>query len=431
MIKNLIPKSEFSQNLLTLMTGTTLAQAIPIAISPILTRIYTPADLGVYALFIAITSILGSVANGRYELAIMLPDKDEDALNLLALGFIISSSLSLIILTLVILFNKTFAGYLGNDDIAFWLYFVPITIFLNGLWNVLNYYNNRTKNYKNLRDAHIIRSLVSAVVNLVVGFLKNGAAGLVSGEVFSRLISNYSLLKNTLKKRQVISAVTLKQMIFMARRYKNFPIISLPSSFISTLYPHLFSVSLSSLYNVSVLGHFYMAQRVLGIPITLLSASVGQVFFQSAVQEKVQTGQARVIFKSTVKKLLIITIPFFVVLYFIIEDLFAFVFSDDWRIAGTYSKLLIPVFAIRLVSSPVSMINTVFEKQIYGLIISIVLLVSYISVVFSSLYLGWDPEQTLSVLSAVLFTEYCIFLLHYYLLSGGDYISMFISKASK
>ena len=78
------PKSEFSRNILTLMTGTIIAQAIPIAISPILTRIYRPEDFGLYAIFVAIITILGSVASGRYELAIMLPKKDEDAINIFA-----------------------------------------------------------------------------------------------------------------------------------------------------------------------------------------------------------------------------------------------------------------------------------------------------------------------------------------------------------
>ena len=73
MLNKLKPKSEFSKNVLTLMTGATIAQAIPIAISPILTRIYTPEDFGIFALFIAITTIFGTIANGRYELAIMLP----------------------------------------------------------------------------------------------------------------------------------------------------------------------------------------------------------------------------------------------------------------------------------------------------------------------------------------------------------------------
>ena len=76
MLKRFKPKSEFNRNILTLMTGTTIAQAIPIAISPILTRIYTPEDFGIFAIFLAITLIIGSIANGRYELAIMIPKKD-------------------------------------------------------------------------------------------------------------------------------------------------------------------------------------------------------------------------------------------------------------------------------------------------------------------------------------------------------------------
>ena len=113
MIKSLKPKSEFSRNVFTLMTGTTIAQAIPIAISPILTRIYTPEDFGLLALFLAITIIIGSIANGRYELAIMLPEKDEDAINISALGFIISSSMSLILLILVFFFNDYFVNVIA------------------------------------------------------------------------------------------------------------------------------------------------------------------------------------------------------------------------------------------------------------------------------------------------------------------------------
>ena len=126
MLNKLKPKSEFSKNVLTLMTGTTIAQAIPIAISPILTRIYTPEDFGVLALFVAITTIFGTIANARYELAIMLPKKDEDAINIFALGFIITCFISLILLILVLVFNDYFTKLLGNDEISFWLYFVPI-----------------------------------------------------------------------------------------------------------------------------------------------------------------------------------------------------------------------------------------------------------------------------------------------------------------
>jgi len=199
MLTKLKSKSEFSKNVLTLMTGTTIAQAIPIAISPILTRIYTPEDFGLLALFVAITAIFGSIVNGRYELAIMLPKKDEDAINIFALGFIIVSCVSLVLLVLAVVFNDYFTKLLNNNEISLWLYFVPIAVFFTGIWNILNYFNNRKKQYKDIAKATIIKSIVTAIVQLSVGFIKQGATGLVSGQLLSQLFANTKLLSKISK----------------------------------------------------------------------------------------------------------------------------------------------------------------------------------------------------------------------------------------
>ena len=124
MIKKILKKfkiklsgSEFSRNVLILMTGTTVAQSIPILISPILTRLYSPEDFGLFALFLGIVSILGSIANGRYEIAIMLPKKDEDAINISVLSFLISFVFSIVLLLIVIFFSDFIVSILGNEEI--------------------------------------------------------------------------------------------------------------------------------------------------------------------------------------------------------------------------------------------------------------------------------------------------------------------------
>ena len=124
-IKRLKPRSEFSRNVLTLLTGTTIAQAIPIAVTPILTRLYTPEEFGLLALFIAITAILGSISNGRYELAIMLPHSDEDAINIAALALLITIVFSIILLVPAVLINAQIAELLGTTDIKVWIYLIP------------------------------------------------------------------------------------------------------------------------------------------------------------------------------------------------------------------------------------------------------------------------------------------------------------------
>src|SRR6056300_1116690 len=91
--------SEFNRSVFTLMIGSTLAQAIPIAITPVLTRLYTPEDFGLLALFIAMISILSSIVNGQYEQAIILPKKEEDAINIAALSLLIAICFSILLLT--------------------------------------------------------------------------------------------------------------------------------------------------------------------------------------------------------------------------------------------------------------------------------------------------------------------------------------------
>ena len=117
MLKGLKPKSEFSRNVLTLMTGTTIAQAIPIAVSPILTRLYTPEEFGVLAIFISITAIFASIINGRYELAIGLPDSDDDAINIAAIGMLITVLVSITSLIIIYVFNIDITNFFDNDDL--------------------------------------------------------------------------------------------------------------------------------------------------------------------------------------------------------------------------------------------------------------------------------------------------------------------------
>jgi O-antigen/teichoic acid export membrane protein len=398
MIQRHKPLSEFNRNVLTLMTGTTIAQAIPIAISPILTRIYTPEDFGVLALFVAITSIFGSIANGRYELAIMLPKKDEDAINIFAVGFIITFSMSFILLVLVILFNEQITQLLKNDEISVWLYFVPIAVFFTGLYNILKYFNNRKKYYKDLANATIIKSIITAIIQLGLGSLKGGVSGLISGQLISQITANTKLFNNIIKDKLLISNVSKKKIISLAKRYNNFPKFSLWGILSNTLSQHFTNILISSFYSIATLGFYSLVQRLLGIPSILIGNSIGEVFFQEAIKEKQQTGRVINTFNSTVKKLIILGVPSFCLLFFIVEDLFAYVFGEEWRVAGFYAVILIPFYLIRFIVAPVSNTNNIFGLQKIALL--------------------W--QLTLFILSVI-----CLYLCNIYLLNFESFLKLF------
>lgn len=366
MIQRLKPKSTFSRNVLTLMTGTTVAQAIPIAITPILTRIYTPEDFGLLAIFIAITAILSVMANARYELAIMLPEKDEDAINIAALGMLISTTFSIVLLVPAILFNNQIAGLLGNEEIGFWLYFVPIVVWLTGMYNVLNYLNTRKKLYKDLAKAKVYKSTAMASVQLGVGFVKAGGSGLILGYIASLVVSNVKLIKNSIVNYE------LKQLSFsvqkkMALRYVGFPKYSLWAGLANTSSLHITSILISNVYSLAHLGFYSLTQRVLEAPASLIGSAIGQVFYQEAVEEKKSTGSTRKSFNKTLKKLFVIGFIIFSILYWIVEDVFAFVLGEEWRVAGVYAQILIPLVFVRFFVSPLTVMNAIYERNKVGM----------------------------------------------------------------
>ena len=386
MIQRLKPKSEFSKNVLTLMTGTTIAQAIPIAISPILTRIYTPEDFGVLALFVAITSIFGSIANGRYELAIMLPKKDENAINIFALGLIITFSMSFILLVLVVLFNEQITELLKNDEISVWLYFVPISVFFTGLYNILNYFNNRKKYYKDIANATIIKSIATAVIQLSIGLIKGGVSGLISGQLVSQIFANMRLFKNIIKDKVLVSNISKVKMILLAKRYKDFPKFSMPGILVNVSMTNITNILISSLYDITTLGYYSVVQRVINLPSSLIGGAIGNVYFQESSLEKQQTGIAIKSFMGVLKKLTIVGILPYFILFFVVEDIFPFIFGDNWKIAGEYAKIVIPLSLIRFIVSPISIAMTVFEKQKIGMYWQVSMFIISMSILFIAQY---------------------------------------------
>jgi O-antigen/teichoic acid export membrane protein len=385
MISKLKPKSEFTYNVLTLMTGTTIAQAIPIAISPILTRIYTPEDFGLLALFVAIISIFGSIANGRYELAIMLPKKDEDAINIMALGFIITVTLSIVLLFSVLFFQHHIIQLLNNQDIAPWLYLIPFSVFLIGCFNLLHYFNNRKKFYKDLAKATIYKSIGRAVIQLSFGFLQLGVLGLISGQIFSQIISNTKLFFN-IKRLNLFAKISKVKIIMLGKKYKDFPKFSIWAILANTLAQNLINILISSFYNIKTLGFYSLAQRLLGIPSSLIGSSIGQVFFQEATKEEQKTGNVLKTFNSTVKKLLFIAIPSFGILFFIIEDIFSFVFGEEWKVAGKYAQIIVPLFFVRFISNAVSSIYDIYHSLKLELIWQITVFTGIIIILYLNKY---------------------------------------------
>jgi len=389
------------------MTGTTIAQAIPIAISPILTRIYTPEDFGVFALYMSIASILSVVATGRYELAIMLPRKDEDATNIVALSIIITLLVSLITLLLVILFNTLVTKLLGNQEISSWLYFMPLTILLTGVYQSLKFWSNRQKQYKSLAINRVTQSTATATSNLSLGLVGLGSSGLIMGGLIGQSLATMLLAKmiNT-KDKSAFKKIKKLKIIALAKRYINFPKFDILASFSSVSAQELVHILFNSLFSATIAGYYYLTQRVLGLPIAILASAILDVFKERASKDYKQYGNAKTIYISTFKKLILLgTLPS-ILLYIFAIDIFTFVFGKNWVIAGEYTQILTPMLFLRFMSSPLSFMIYIAEQQKVNIIGQFLFLSSTII----SFYLAETPKGVVIFLSIFFSLIYIYYL---------------------
>lgn len=382
MLNRLKPKSEFTKNVLTLMTGTTIAQAIPIAISPILTRIYTPEDFGVFALYMAIASIISVIATGRYEMAIMLPKEEEDVKSIVKLIMILLSTVTFITFLIVFFFNQIITNLFENPEISNWLYFLPISIFLVGLYQIYNYLLIREKNFKRLSTNKIIVSTTNASTQLGYGFSFSNGYGLLLGNIIGYIVSIYFIIKSKVVNKYFhFKDNSIKE---VAKEYQNFPKYDVPSVLVNVVANQLPLLALGKYFGLGVVGFYSLMYKVLMVPISLLSSTVLDVFKQRATEDYNKYGNCKDIYVKTFKSLVLLGIIPFTILGIFAPEIFAFVFGKNWKVAGEFTQIMTPMFFLNFIVNPLSYTFFIAQKQKLNLIGQIILLILTII----SIYIG-------------------------------------------
>lgn len=402
-------KSNYRKNVLKLMAGTSVGQAIPIAISPILTRVYTPEDFGIFAVYMALASIISVIITGRYELAIMLPAKDEDAFQIMIFAMIITLIISLSLLLLIVIFSREFASAIQHPEVAPYLYFLPFSVFITGLYQTLNYWHNRNKRYTNIAINRIIQS--GGTVSTQIGSIfVIQSIGLIAGQIAGQFLGLLHFAKSYVSKDLRKYKINVLKMRVFAVRYRKFPWVDVPTAMTNIIANQAPNIFLSFLFSSSTAGFYYLTQRVLQAPVTLISASVLDVFKQRASEDYKKSGNCREIFKNTFWALLLTGAPTSFVLFFIIEDLFALAFGEPWREAGIYAKVLVLPLFLRLMVNPLSFMFYIAEKQHWNLISMLGLTFG----IMSSLFISKDAYAAVMGISL----SYSIYYVLHFILSA-------------
>ena len=425
-------RGSFAFDALKLMSGSTLAQVITILAAPILTRLYGPAAFGVLGLFIAVTRILTQVSGLRYELAIMLPEKDEEAVNVagLALSLVLLTSVALIPLTMFA--GKPLAQLLHTDELIPYLWLIPISVFFAGEALVLNYWHSRQRNFGRLSITRLAQSTTAVGVQLGAGYAGTpSGGGLISGTIAGQATAALALAGIAWHSQRGLfrQHLRLDAMLAALRRYRKFPRYNVVATLMNSVSWQLPAFFLSYFYSAAEVGFFALGNRVIELPMRIIGSSIAQVFFQRAAIAN-QEGNLSQVVLTTFRAL--VTLSFFplMLLIFIAPELFEVIFGARWHEAGVYTQILAPWIFFWFISSPISTLFSVLEKQEWSFRVNGAIFLSRLVALSLGGYLGSARIMLLffALSGVIIYGAYSILLLKLAQVSYKLVLSTLIQK---
>lgn len=325
-------------------SGTAGAQAITMALTPFITRIYGPEAFGLLGTFMAVISVLTPMSALTYPIAIVLPKRDDEAVKLIKLSLIIAIATSSLVLLIIAFWGKALSTYFDADHLAKYLWFIPIAMLFSACYESLSQWLIRKELFNITAKVSILQSIINNLTKIGVGLLYPFGGALILIQTTAQAVSSSLLFiaaKSTFlvdnKVKRDIENKSLKQ---LAYQYRDFAIFRAPEVTINAASQSLPILMLASLFGPASAGFYTLGRSVLGLPSSLIGAAIGNVFYPHITKAANDSQPIYpLIKKATLALFFIGCIPFGIIMAFG-PLLFNLVFGAEWATAGEYSRWL-------------------------------------------------------------------------------------------
>lgn len=334
-------KSTFFRNVLIVMSGTATAQAIGFALSPIISRLFSPSDFGVFGSF---SSVLGVIAAGitlQYPQAIMLPKERENAINLFFVSALSTFLIAILCLLFCLLAPSIVNGLMKTE--GYWaLTLLVLASVVSGLNQSCQAWSVRVKAFKHTSASQVIRSFSSNGMQIAFGYFGGGPVGLVASTILAEVVASLNLLRVLIPDFLALRrSVRWSRMKVLAREYVDFPLYSASQNVLNALSSGLPVLLLTHFYGIAVAGAYAFAMRILQVPMGFVLGALRQVLFQKASEMHHEGKSLAPLYIRTTTGLFAIGILPSIALFVWAPELFKWIFGQQWSMAGEFSRILV------------------------------------------------------------------------------------------
>jgi len=367
-------KSLYWHHVLTVLGGALGAQALPLLAAPLITRLCTPVEMGAFSVWLGVVAVAAIGATLRMETAMILdhgPASQQTCFGIVC----DTASLTAVLVTLLAAFGR-YAGWPIVGALP-WTGVLTIGLgtWLTAMMQTTLAYATSHRAFGKAARAKVIAAGTIALAQLTLLYVGGGGPGLVLGQLIGMaagLLGACRLLKPP--PLRAGTSVRAEGIAFL-RRHQAFWRFSLPSNLLNALVGQLPLLMIGIRYGALSAGLFALTQRVLAAPISLLAASVLEVFKRQSVHDFQTLGNCTQAYRYTFKTLLILGLGPSIVLFFFSPSMFAWIFGDAWRPAGELAQILAPLYFLNFIASPLSYVFFVAGKQKIELVWQVALFV--------------------------------------------------------
>lgn len=356
-----------------LMAGGALAQALPLLLGPLLTRLYLPKEFGLYQLFAAVAANVAVVACARYEFALPLARADGAArallalcLRLLAVATLASSLASL-----------AWAAAIGR----WWPLWLGPAVAALGAMSIATLWSTRAEAFRRLAAARVVQHGGGALLQAALGALQWGYTGLLVAPIAAAAAAA-ALLKPPFKGVLEVSRERLGR---VAREHREFPLLNTPHAFAGALQDTLAIALVAAWQGPAAAGFWGLALRYLKAPASLVGGAVSQALYpRLAAARTPQEGRDAV--RQVMLALAAIAAVLVALLWAAGPWLFERAFGEGWRDAGLLARALALYVGLHFVASPLAVVTMAWNAQAWALRLAVVGQVVFVAALAAGLH---------------------------------------------
>jgi O-antigen/teichoic acid export membrane protein len=354
--------SPFWKHVTTVLMGSVAAQITPLLMAPLITRICTPEDMGAFGVWFGLIAIASIAATLRLEAAMILDHGTEEQSTCFSVVGYFATLLALA-LTLCGSLARAFDVPLVSHMSWFGLMSIGVGTWLTAYMQTTLAYAASCNAFAPAAKARVFAAATIAIAQAALLILGAGANALFAGQIIGLAAGLLAATYLLSPPRPRLTALPIDAQWNYLRKHKAFWCFALPAHLLNALCAQLPLLFISARHGVLSAGLFALTLRVLAAPVSLLAASILEVFKRQSVVEFQTVGNCTRCYLSTFRILALLGIGPALILLLFAPTLFAFVFGQSWRAAGDIARILAPLYFLNFIASPLSYVFSVTGKQ--------------------------------------------------------------------